>query len=206
MSRIKAVIFDLGRVLINVDSTRGIFALLNSSLKHATTESVIRMLWDDDLYKHYNAGRISPREFHESFCRKFELNLTFDRFAKIWCDVFSPMPGMEQLLRRLHGTIALGLLSDTDPLHWQYLFREYPMLGLIKKPTLSFETGFLKPSPQSFLAAAQNVGVPAENCLYIDDLKENIEGARRVAMEAIHFSGAEPLQCELFRRGLLLNP
>jgi glucose-1-phosphatase len=205
MNKTIAVIFDLGRVLIDVDSTRGIFVLLNRSLKQGTTESAVKMLWNDDLFKNYNAGRISSHQFYEALCRKFELDITFDRFAKLWCSVFNPMPGMEQLLLQLHGTIALGLLSDTDPLHWQYLLREYPMLGLIDKPTLSFETKLLKPSTESFLTAAKNVGVPAASCLYVDDLKENVEGARYVGMDAIHFQGSKPLREELAKRGLLFE-
>lgn len=202
MSTTTAVIFDLGRVLVNVDAARGIFALLNRSLKQGPAESAVKMLWQDDLFKEYNAGRLSPHQFYHALCRKFELDITFDSFTELWCDVFTPMPGMEELLRRLSGTLPLGLLSDTDPVHWQYLLQKYPMLGLIAKPTLSFETGLLKPSPESFLTAAKNTVAPPENCLFIDDVMENVEGARRVGMDAVHFRGADSLQAELLRRGL----
>jgi HAD superfamily hydrolase (TIGR01509 family) len=202
---IKAVIFDLGKVLVDLDTTRGIFDLLNHRPKIGK-KTGIQLLREGDLFGMYNAGRLSPQQFYKELCRRCGIEISFDEFVNLWCDVFKPMEGMEELLGELYaGYTTLGLLSDTDPLHWAYLRRNYPMLEMIPKPTLSFETGYRKPSAESFLAAARNVGIAAENCLYIDDLIENVEGARRVGMEAIHFQDAEKLREELIRRGLLAS-
>jgi len=95
------------------------------------------------------------------------------------------------------------LLSDTDPLHWQHEIDRNPWLGLIERPTLSFETGVLKPAAGAYLAAARNVGVEPTGCLFIDDLEENVTGARQVGMRALHFTDHTKLKIDLVRLGVM---
>ena len=136
-------------------------------------------------------------------CGRFGLTIGFEEFKTLWCGVFSPIAGMEEIIRQLNGAYRLGLLSDTDPLHWGYLHSAYPVLSLFERPTLSFEVGVTKPDPAIFLAAAKNVDTPVERCLYIDDLAANVRGAVAVGMTGIAFGGAGALRDELVEKGLL---
>lgn len=196
------VIFDLGRVLVDIDFARGLFARLVDVSRDPPVE-VGQNLTRDRLLVRLGTGQISPAEFHRELCRRAGLDLTFDDFARQWCDVFSPMDGMETLFRDVAGRVPVGLLSDTDPLHWRHLLSTFPILRQIPKPTLSFETGVLKPAPESYLAAARNVGVAPENCLFTDDVPANVEGAQRVGMDAILFRSAADLRRHLEERRIL---
>jgi len=59
---------------------------------------------------------------------------------------------------------------------------------------LSFQAGAVKPEAKMYQLAAESVGVPAERCLYIDDLPENVEGARQAGMTAAVFESAQQVQ------------
>jgi len=201
-TRIKAAIFDLGRVLIDIDVSRGIFAFFAEQFGD-NPQAVVRKLSTDDLITRYNTGRISPEQFHKALCDKFGLKITFQRFARLWCDILSPVPGMHELVKEINGRVCLGLLSDTDPLHWNYIIRKYRMLRYFRNPTLSYKIGSVKPSAESYLAAAKNVNTPLNACLYIDDLAGNVEGARSLGMDAIQFAGVTKLREELAARGIL---
>jgi len=50
---------------------------------------------------------------------------------------------------------SLGLLSDTDSLHWQHLRDHYPILSIFPRPILSFQVGTMKPDPEIFRRAAR---------------------------------------------------
>ncbi len=113
------------------------------------------------------------------------------------------MPGMEDLLRSLHGRFPLGLLSDTDSLHWQHLRSHYPILSIFPRPVLSFEVGIMKPNPEIYRLAAESVRTCPEHCLYIDDLSVNVEGARQIGMEAIVFRQTDDLKQNLISRDIL---
>jgi HAD superfamily hydrolase (TIGR01509 family) len=195
---IEAVIFDLGRVLVDIDFTRGLLRLLAASGAESAEEYVAR-LSRDRLFTDYCAGKLTPEEFHREFCRKTGLSLSFDEFARRWCDIFAPMPGMEELLAEVARSYRVGILSDTDPLHWEFLRREYPFLQQVEKPTLSFETGFVKPAPEAFLLATERVGAKPEECFFTDDKSENVQAAQAVGMTARTFTSAADLR-ETLRR------
>ena len=202
--KIEAVIFDLGRVLVNVDITRGIFGLFGHCMKNGTEAAVAQMM-REPAYALYNAGNSSPEEFYGAMKRKFSLDVDFTEFARLWCDVFDPMEGMDKVISELHGKMMLGLLSDTDPLHWNYIRQRFSFIAMIEKPTLSFQTGFRKPAKEAYLAAVRNVGVEASKCLYVDDLMENVSGAKEAGLDAVQFTGVKTLRQDMADRGIIIN-
>ncbi len=194
---VQAVVFDLGRVLVGLDFGRGLIGRLAGGSAEVTDEALRRAL-ADPLFADFSTGRIPPEEFHRRMEARFQLGLGFEEFCRQWCDIFLPAPGMEALVRELAGRrVPLGLLSDTDPLHWAFELAECPWLALIPKPTLSFEIGLLKPEPECYRLAARNTGAPVERCLFVDDLARNVEGARAVGMQALRFTGADALRATL---------
>jgi putative hydrolase of the HAD superfamily len=70
----------------------------------------------------------------------------------------------------------------------------------------SAELGACKPDAAAFAAAVERAGVPAARCLMIDDLAENVEGARAVGMQAVRFESVEELTRELEDAGVLPPP
>ena len=201
MPGIQAVIFDLGRVLVDIDMSRGLFARLAGSAGEGD-RAVIERLRRDRLMIDVMCGRITPEELHRGIRRRTGLAMGFGEFTRLWCDIFEPMPDMEDLFREVAARVRIGLLSDTDPLHWSHLCRHFPMLMEVERPTLSYEVGALKPAPAAYRAAAGNVGVPPEACFFTDDLAENVEGARRAGMDAELFRGANDLRRQLAKRGI----
>ncbi len=199
-NNIDAVIFDLGRVIVDIDFSRSLFRLFRDF--EQPSESILQQLMADDLINRYNTGRIQPQEFYEAVKQKFDLDIDFSEFKNLWCDIFSPMPGMEPLIRELEGKIKLGVFSNTDPLHWQHICNTNPIMDVFPQPTLSFEIGLQKPALESYRIAAANVDTPAEHCLYIDDLQENVEAAQQVGMQGLQFASATQLRDELAIRKL----
>jgi len=177
-NNIEAVIFDLGRVIVDIDFSRSLFRLFRDF--EQPSEDIIQQLMEDDLIKRYNTGQIRPQQFYEAVKQKFDLDIDFTEFKDLWCDIFAPMPGMEGLIRKLDGRVKLGLFSNTDPLHWQYICDTNPIMEIFVQPTLSFEIGMQKPAAESYRHAARNVDTPVGNCFYIDDLQENVEAVRKL--------------------------
>lgn len=191
--QIEAVIFDLGRVLVAIDNTllvERIFKGLNTSC----LQELGRRTMSDPAMVEFNSGRMSPEDFYHAMCRTYDLDLEFGQFTSLWCAIFYAMDGMEALVAQIRPHIRIGLLSDTDPLHWNHIKTTWPWIGAIQNPTLSYETGVMKPAPAIYLRAAENVQTPPEHCLYIDDLEANVQGARAVGMAAERFENTESLK------------
>jgi len=117
---IEAVIFDLGRVLVDVDLTRGIFKYTLQE-KSPSEKEVLDSLMRDSFYQEYACGRVSAEDFHQKFCETLKLDLDFESFKRAWNDVFKTIPGMQELVGQLKKKYKIGLLSDIGPLHWEHL-------------------------------------------------------------------------------------
>ncbi len=198
---IEAVIFDLGRVLVGIDFSRGLLGALGVS-----SPEKISMLAADRDFIAYSSGLIEPQEFYQRARSKYNLELSFTEFSALWCNIFLEMEGMQELVAALAGHYKLGLLSDTDPLHWRTICDSFAWVeSTFVKPVLSYNIGVMKPDQQAFAAAVASVGVDPQRCLFVDDLPQNIQGAREFGMEAILFKGRDELILEFGRCGLCLD-
>ncbi|MDR1613786.1 MAG: HAD-IA family hydrolase [Planctomycetota bacterium] len=200
---IDTIIFDLGRVLIRITPEGEKFSALMRSLGVAP-EAAFGLFWRESAVERHMRGLIDSREFYRLVGNRLASALSYDDFVDAWCDIFQPNPEMESLFGKLADRFPLGLLSDTDPLHWQRVRELSPWLARVKRPTLSFETGFLKPEYGAFRRAAADCGRERlDSCLFIDDMPGNVEGARAAGMRALRFTGARELELDLERLGLL---
>lgn len=204
MPEISAVIFDLGRVMVRLDTSGAKFAGLMAEIGVAPCDA-LTTFWDAPEVRQLMTGVITPSEFYAAVRGQYGISHDFPAFAEAWCDLFSPMPGMAEVFSKALRRYRVGILSDTDPLHWERLRELLPCLDEVKKPTLSYLVGEAKPHPALYLAAAANAGVTVEQCLFIDDLQKNVDGAEKTGMHAIRFTGAEALPEQLAIYGVQLD-
>jgi len=206
MSEINAIIFDLGRVLVDVrfdKQTAKFFGVETSNPQDAAT--ILDKAFQNELFRKLNKGEISSFQFYQAFIKDFNLKLNYDAFVKSWCDVFAPILGMEELFWQVKRRYPVGLLSDTDELHWNYCREQFTFLKAIENPTLSFEIGAIKPDAKCYLKAAENVGFVVEKCLFIDDRQVNVEGAQKVGMPAVLFQGPQKLKEDFKKVGVMIE-
>jgi FMN phosphatase YigB (HAD superfamily) len=197
----KAVIFDLGRVLVNFDIRKGVFKFFNMDFS-SDDDAAVQKFMQQPVFKKYCEGKFTPIEFYENLRTIFNIDVSFEEFKTQWCGIFYPMSGMYELLEKLSKNYRLGLLSDTDPLHWQFVSENYELIKFIKKPVLSFQVKLVKPAKEIFQLAAKSVDCSPENCIYVDDLPKNVAGAESIGMKGIKFISAEQLTEDLRTAGV----
>jgi epoxide hydrolase-like predicted phosphatase len=77
---------------------------------------------------------------------------------------------------------------------------DYPREGwdeLFDAVVISGEVGMRKPEPEIFLRAAEELGLPPEQCVFVDDLSPNVRGAVAVGMVGVHHVDPEQTVTEL---------
>jgi putative hydrolase of the HAD superfamily len=200
---IQAILFDMGRVLVDIDNHLLVEKLFKN-LSVTDVQELGRKTMGHPAMVEFNTGRMDPRRFHRHMCENFQLDVDYEGFTSLWCEIFKTMEGMEELVATISPQITIGLLSDTDPIHWDHIRSTWPWVGDIQNPTLSYEIGVMKPDPAIFQAAARNVKTSSRHCLFIDDLDINVLGARAVGMHAIRFETVNRLTEELTQLGLLV--
>lgn len=92
-------------------------------------------------------------------------------------------------LRRLRGTgVFVGMLSNMPPAWDPYWRKAIPPSELFGHVVLSYQAGCRKPEQEIFQLAAKLAGMVPSECLLIDDLPQNCEGARKAGWKAIEFT------------------
>ncbi len=196
MHNITTIIFDLGRVLVDVRTDGEKFGRLMRAAG-ITDEDSFERIWYLSEVRQHMTGVIDSREFYRQTVGRFKFDYSYEDFVEGWCDMFAPVPAMKILFDELSARYRVGLLSDTDPLHWDRLLGMMPWLAEVGNPTLSYNVGYLKPHPKMFAEAAANCGRAKEACLFIDDRIENVDGARYCGMPALQFVSPEKLRRDL---------
>src|SRR5881409_456189 len=85
---IKSVIFDLGKVIIPFDFTRG-YRALEGHCGYPAAE-IPRRLSTTDLVQRFETGLVEPEDFVEQLSRILDLRVDYGRFCEIWSSIFLP--------------------------------------------------------------------------------------------------------------------
>jgi glucose-1-phosphatase len=200
-ARHKALIFDLGRVLVYFDFARA-YSTLEAFCSLPASEMPKR-LFTTDLVQRLETGRIEPREFHARFAELLGLDLDYPRFCEIWTSIFTHELLPEPLLSGLAERYRLVLLSNTNPIHFEMIRGAYPHLRHFHDLVLSYEVGALKPDAAIYRAAIERAGCEPQDCFYTDDIPEFVEGGRRLGIDAVQFESREQLEGELRARRII---
>lgn len=203
------LIFDFGNVIAFFDYQRACDQLgrpLGLSgealLELARARNFVAIL------QRYERGAITAEAFSKSFCQLVGLDLPHHEFAAAWSDIFwlnEPMAQLVAFLKRAGYRLILG--SNTNVLHAERFREQFATtLAHFDHLVLSHEVGHLKPSAEFYLACAAAAGEEPASCLFIDDLAENVEGARAAGLAALQFTEFPRLLSDLAQAGIAVPP
>jgi putative hydrolase of the HAD superfamily len=110
-----------------------------------------------------------------------------------------------QLVRDLRGSHKLGILSNADVSLRGRLEGEIGIHALFDDIVCSAEVGMAKPEPGIYTLAAERLGLPPGQCVFVDDLDTNVEAARGVGMQAVLFrvDKGDDLRAQLAALGIV---
>jgi HAD superfamily hydrolase (TIGR01509 family) len=202
----RVIYFDLGNVLLHFDQS--IACRQMSEVAGVTEQQVHEILFEQDLQRGYETGRITTRQFYDRFCEQTGTRPDYDALILAGSAMFELNVPLIPLLALLRAArYRLGILSNTCEAHWQYIidgrYRIIP--DLFELSALSFRIGAMKPSPDIYRAAADLAKVAPEELFFLDDRQENVEGARKVGLDAVLYSTPQALATELRQRGVQFN-
>jgi HAD superfamily hydrolase (TIGR01509 family) len=118
-------------------------------------------------------------------------------------DIFTAnVPVLDVLARIRAAGYRTLLLSNTDPERFGFARHRFPEVGLFDEFVLSYELKLLKPDPAIYLAAADRAGNRPDECVFIDDMEENVAGAVAAGFAGILYLPETDLEAELRKLGL----
>ncbi len=201
---IKAVIFDLGNVLIGFDHTIAVKKILKHTPKKS--RDIYDLFFDSDLTQEFEKGKTGTLEFFQQVQAALELKISYGEFLPIWNEIFFSKPESENFVGSLNSGIKLALLSNINQLHYEYIREEFSStIGLFEPDKIipSFRTGFIKPDKEIYDLALKALDVPRESVVYVDDRLDLIEAALSYGIKSIQFKSAKELKQKFQDLGII---
>jgi len=193
---IQAIFFDIGGVLVRVDSSAAIQKLSN---RLKVDEQTIREAMSPELLEEYEKGHLNSNQFYENLlinCESSE-QMGIGEFKGYWQDVLFPNDEMLKFLEVATQHMPVWLLSNTNDFHYDMLLEKFPFMNWVNGGTYSFIEGSMKPEPLIYQRAIKRSGKAPHEVLFIDDLEKNVQAARDQGMNAIHYLDYQSFRKEL---------
>lgn len=196
----KAVIFDLGKVLIPFDFTLG-YQAIAQHCPYPIPE-IRRRIAGTGLVERYEKGLMESHDFVDQLSKALDLRIGYDDFCRIWSCIFTGQLIPDRVLASLAARYRLLLLSNTNQIHFQMIRSKYTLVRYFHDLVLSFEVHAMKPEPQIFRAAIERADCRPEECFYTDDIGSFVDAARREGIDAVQFQSPEQIEREMNARGI----
>jgi len=197
----KAILFDLGKVLIHFDF--GIAYQALEKLCPYPAAEIKRRLASTDLVPRFETGLVDPCDFVAETSRMLDLQVSYEEYRRLFGSIFSDILIPESMLEALARRYRLVLLSNTNALHFEVLEENYgQLLRHFHRRILSYEVRAMKPQPEIFHAAVAAAECRPEECFYTDDIAVFVEAARALGIDAVQFESCRQIERELKARGM----
>ena len=181
----KALLFDLGGVLIDIDFqiAFGRFEKI-SSLDHDQIKNRFQM---DEMYKQHEIGQLDWTKYASHLRSTFELDANDDEIAQCWNSIFKgEISQTTKAIEQFDTNTDCYMFSNTNTTHYNFWNYKYPqVVSLFKQVFISSELGLRKPDVPAFEAISQSTGYALEDLVFFDDTEENIDGARKAGLDAV---------------------
>ena len=186
---IKAVVFDLGKVLVDFDY--GIAARALAARSRVPVEEVRQVIDQSQLLVTYETGKLATKLFYNQVCEATGFCGDIDEFGRLFGDIFTPIADMIGLHARLRvAGVPTCIFSNTNELAVAHIRRTFPFFSNFDGYIYSFEQGAMKPAPAIYEAVERTLGESGDAILYIDDRLENIDTGRGRGWGVIHHQDA----------------
>ena len=197
---IRTVVSDLGNVLLHFDHMLSCQGM--AQLSQWSPEEIYDSMFESNLVRDYELGRISSSEFGRGCTERLNLDLGVEVISEIWSNIFRPVEGMEELVRSLKGHYTLVLLSNTNEWHFEHCRQKYPVVDFFDHHALSYKLGCRKPNPLIYEEALAMANALPEETLYFDDVPAYVQAARELGWKGICFRNRDQVTREIKAEGV----
>lgn len=187
---IKNIIFDIGKVLVSYEPDAYMKTI---GLNEEARKAINAAMFESKLWDMSDQGLFTPEECLEKF--------------------IEGAPEYETQIRQIHATVGKTIEMYPYTMEWLkdlkargyhvYILSNYSenmlnqtreklkFLSLVDGAVFSYECKLMKPSSKMYEYLCQKYGLNCSECVFVDDRLENVEGARRSGILAVHFKDYE---------------
>jgi len=187
---IKNIIFDLGGVLVGLDKQRCMTAF--GEIGMGDIASFVSEHRCEDLFHDLEIGNIDAKDFCEEARRITSSQVGDGKIEWAWNEMLTDIPGFkQQKVLGLHKEYRVFLLSNTNPIHWDYCKAllenngKHRVEDFFDRVFLSCDMHLSKPSAEIFVEVLSQAGLKADETLFVDDSQANCDAASSLGIHTM---------------------
>lgn len=196
----QAIVFDLGGVVIESDPNK-VAAFLSDKfeIKDEEAKALIK------AYKTNFLKGMTPKEFWDKYAAEKEVDLNeewLNEWQGVLFDSIRTIKGTLEVIEQLKAKgYVVGMLSNATGFQKEQIIK-HGYYNLFNPVLISCEIGVEKPAQEAYEILLKELAIDAEACIFIDDKIENVEAAKKLGIQGIHFVDAVRLKVDLIKCGV----
>ena len=192
INKIDAIIFDLGGVIINLDTNATLAAF--SRISNKSTDEISNAYEQVDFFKDYEIGAISDAEFRAAIRKSLDITASDQLIDEAWNAMLLDIPFSRiKAFKKLRKEFKLFVMSNTNHIHIRKFNEIFESLNTgahfkdyFDKVYYSQEIGARKPNANAWTPILEEYNLEAQRALFIDDRLDNIEAAKKLGLQTFH--------------------
>jgi FMN phosphatase YigB (HAD superfamily) len=203
---ITTIMFDLGNVLLHFNH-RLIEERLRPFASHENADSGVNRI--KELAAAFERGHIDSDAFINESLTVMQAVESMDRdtFMSMWNEIFWINEPLAAMLPALASRARLVLLSNTNPLHIEFVRKTFPqMFAPFSVEMFSYELHAMKPETRMYEMALSSAGAEPEECLFFDDIHQHVASAASLGIHAYQYVSVQGVRDILSVYELLPDP
>ena len=186
--KIKNIIFDLGNTLVFFD--HNVFFREIARYEGFNVNLFKDYILKNKILDKLASGKMTHRQAYNVLKKEFNLTIDFPKFLKAYQDIFWENAPMKSFLKEVskNKKHKLFLLSNVDKPHIDFINKNYPYVNILKDRVLSYKAKSIKPAGKIYRHLLEEHKLKPEESLFIDDMKENIESAKKFGIKSLHYT------------------
>jgi len=203
MASPRVVFLDLGNVLAFHDNAL-LFRELGKRAGLAGEEVEKRLMTPE--WEQANRGTLGANDLRRFVSAAVGYEFNEQEFYKVWNCHFTVHEEVLPLIDALRSKARVGVISNTNAVHVQYLRTVLPVLDVLSPLLLSCEVGLVKPERELFEKACRRAGCSPSEAVFFDDIQEYVDAARIAGLSSRLFTTARQFAADLASMGLSVTP
>lgn len=198
----KAVVFDLGKVLVDFDYS--IAARRIAARGKMTLLEIAAYINQSPLFAEYELGHVTTQQFYDEIRRVTGFRGDLAEFSSCFADIFTEIQPMVRLQAELQQRgMPAYVFSNTNELAVEHIRRTFPFYSKFDSCILSYEHGTMKPDARLYEVVEHQSGRREAEILYLDDRPENIAAGATRGWQVILHESPEKSRAAVQKLGLL---
>lgn len=190
---INNIIFDLGNVLLDFKPVEYLRTKFDDEEK---IQEIFEEIFLSEEWPMLDRGVITEEEAIDRICSRSNGNVELIKFVMCnWYEMFTPIEDTVIALKKLKDKgYKIYYLSNFHMLSFENVTKRYEFFKYFDGGIVSYKEKALKPEEDIYKRLIKRYEIHPEESVFIDDIAANIEGAKKLGFETIHFKSIEDLK------------